>query len=107
MENYTLNRFYHEAKAILEKYHIQGKEDYEFSVDFGISENKLLKQPTLVCRVHYWSEKYNSEQPHYSGYGYSPILALNSFEVNIRKQNGFILCDNVSVEIENEKPKLS
>ena len=99
MENYTLNRFYHEAKAILEKYHIWGKENYDFHTSFSIREDTSENHPVLECHISYWPKNYGSVEPKYYGLAMTPSRALKCFEEFVIAQTGSILREKVSVEI--------
>jgi hypothetical protein len=100
MKQYTLNRFYHEAKAILEKYNIGGKEGYEFEVSFKIEEEVASTQPTLNCRICYGPRKYDSIEPSYYGFGCTPAICLNEFDETVKKKTGTPILEAVSAEID-------
>jgi len=101
MEQYTLNRFYFEAKAVIEKYQLQGKEDYEFKVDFSIEEDRHTPGPVLRCGISYCHKQYDSKEPSYYGFGVTPYICLGEFEEALKKATGKSLIENLAVEIEN------
>jgi len=99
MENYTLNRFYFEAKALLEKYGIAGNDDYSLLVEFEI-EDKNRKVPKLHCTIKYAPIKFDSNEKSYYGFGCTPVICINSFEETLIKESGKLLIENLSVELE-------
>lgn len=99
MEQYTLNRFYFEAKAIIEKYGIAGKPNYKFDVDFSLEEREEGKAPGLHCRISYSPQKYDSHEPSYYGFGPTPYIALGQFEETLKEKTNKSFKENLSVEI--------
>lgn len=106
MEHYTLNRFYHETKALLEKYHVQDKENYELNVKIAIEERPQHTHPLLDCCVMFSPRDYNCREPRFGGFGSTPTLALNSLEEDLMCKTGAPIIDSVAVELENDKPIL-
>jgi hypothetical protein len=106
MEHYTLNRFYHEAKALLEKYHVQDKEDYELNVKIGIEERPQHTHPLLECCVFFCPRDYKSKEPSFNGFGNTPTHALDNLEETLMRETGTPIIDSVAVELENDKPIL-
>lgn len=99
MENYTLNRFYFEAKALLEKYGIAGKENYELQVEFQI-EDKNNTAPNLHFTIKYCPIKFDSTEESYYGFGCTPVICINSFEETLLKASGKILIERLSVDLQ-------
>ncbi len=97
-ENYTLKRFYFEAKAILEKHIPNGKEEYRLSVQFEI-EDRDNKVPDLNCFISYRHKDYRSGYQNFYGSASSPAIALQQFEDAVKEYSGKMLIENVSVEI--------
>lgn len=102
METYTLNRFYFEAKALLEKYSIH-HDDYSFDAQFSMEENgfrNLNKEtPALNCSITYRPKNYNSTGKSYYACGATPALCLSDFEYKLREATGRHLIESVGTEI--------
>ncbi|HRH59644.1 MAG TPA: hypothetical protein PL045_03695 [Chitinophagaceae bacterium] len=95
MENYTLNRFYHEAKALLEKYNAV-KEEFRLSVGFDIKESNR-QFPILQCEICYDNGKGNYE---YLIFSSTPEACLNVFEKELIIATGTVLKEKVSADFE-------
>lgn len=103
MENYTLQRFYHEAKAIVEKYNLNFEEEYEFYVEFKLEETTRCNHPLMKCIIHFSPKRYESRGTSFYSYCCTPAAALSSFEEDIKEKTGSPIRERVSVEIENKK----
>jgi len=101
MENYTLNRFYFEAKLLLEKYKLYDKEDYKLRVEFGIREqdNKTTALQCYICFEYKNDQRTIAKPITYFGFGSTPSFCLRSFEDSLRDKTENPLIINVSVEI--------
>lgn len=98
-KNYTLNRFYYEAKALLEK-HDCVDSAYRLSVNFEIEEaRKPGESRALKCWIRYEKDHdykfFSSER--------TPELTLDDFEKNILKSKGKNFdIDSVSVDLDDD-----
>lgn len=98
-KNYTLNRFYYEAKALLEK-HDCADLSYKLIVNFEIEEaRKPGEARELKCGISY---RKNSDWYYYTNER-TPELALDEFEKNILKSKGKNFdIDPVSIDLEDD-----
>ena len=94
-ELYTLQRFYHEAKALLEKYNFTSDEK-ELRVDFSIEERNGV--PNLKFWISYQNIK-SSTMSGPVGWGQTPTNTLKEFEEQLQKATGRFLIERVAVEI--------
>ncbi len=96
--NYTLNRFYYEAKALLEKHNV-ADDQYLLHVSFDINEGRKPGESRhLNCTIRYSD---NREYRFFSGER-TPALALDEFEKNILKSKGKNFdIDSVSVQLDD------
>ena len=103
MKTYTLNRLYHEGKALIEKYNLSDllQDGYEYRVGFDIREREN-KIPILSCSIIYDHKDYSSKRTSYVAFANTPAGCLNEFEEKLIKITGIVLLENVSVEINNE-----
>lgn len=99
MENYTLNRFYHEAKALIEK-HDCVDDEKRVVVHFGIEEPSSNKIPYLKCMISYQGR--NDYRKDIYGFGNTPSYALEDFEKILQEQKGIMLKEKVSVDITDD-----
>jgi hypothetical protein len=75
-KNYTLNRFYTEAKALIEKHNCKD-DNYTVRVQFEITEDKEKNgSPKLNCRISYEN---NHDYAFYASKR-TPEYTLQSFE---------------------------
>jgi hypothetical protein len=95
---YTLQRFYFEAKALLEKYGIN-KDGYRLEVEFEIEEKDPLGAPRLECYIRYRQESYNGNWIT-SGISTTPAHALNTFEQALQEEVGIKILEKVSLQEE-------
>lgn len=96
MNKYTLNRFYFEARAIIEKYDFH-RPDYELRVSFEIKErkNKVFGLNCVICYSHH---KHDRDNESFYGFGVTPAICLSSFEETLREKSGMALVENIEVE---------
>lgn len=97
-ETYTLNRFYFEAKAILEKYGLSQLENYKLKVEFTIEE-KEQSNPQLDCIISWGPCHWESKEKTYYGFGVTPSICLSSLEESMRKNTGKHLIEYLAIEI--------
>jgi len=93
-ETYTLQRLYHEAQALIEKYQAV-EDDKKLRVQFQIEEVKNVAK--LNVWISYSDERYNK---YTAGSGLTPTHALNDFEDELQKLSGKKLIERVALEIE-------
>jgi hypothetical protein len=102
-ELYTLQRFYHEAKALAEKYKI---DDYykHFLLDVSFNIKERIKSEisgTIVdFTIVYGERDYNDKRTYH--FGSSPHHCLSDFEQTLRQHSGMQLIDSVAVELQLE-----
>jgi hypothetical protein len=93
METYTLQRFYYEANALIEKYNAK-REEYNLCVEFEIKEEEGV--PKLSCHASYRKER-NYESIAWA-VSTTPSLALRYFEEELQKHTGKMLIERVGTE---------
>lgn len=92
-ETYTLQRLYHEAKSLIEKYNFN-KSDLKLEVNFQIEEKNTV--PTLEVRIWYKDNSYNKGV---SAWAPTCSGALNEFEQKLQEATGIKLAERVAVEV--------
>lgn len=96
---YTIQRLYHEGKALLEKYQIHNP-DYKLSVSFTLSQEGD-GHPKLTIYLRYDSDRVLSNTEPYFGFGFTPSIALNCFEEDLQKKSGKTLIERLGTEVPN------
>lgn len=102
METYTLQRFYHEAKALIEK-HNAVDNDFCLEVQFQIEESDLIgnvQAPRLKCAIYYRDRKRSSShnKEHWIS-EFSPAHALARFEEELAEKKGELMKERVAIEL--------
>lgn len=92
-ETYTLQRLYHEANALIEKYNFKDP-DLKLDVNFQIKEENTV--PTLEVRIWYKDNSYNKGV---SAWAPTCAGALNEFEEKLQQATGIKLSERVAVEV--------
>lgn len=102
-EMYTLNRFYFEAKALLEKYNVC-IDDYKLETSFEIEEEDKNGLPVIKFTIMYKPKSYSSDAPWIATYAMStPVKAMSEFEFKLQEYSGKTLIERVCVEVPKEE----